>query len=202
MVSGATLYEVIGVLPGAEPHRIKRDYEARSGLLCPDMIAGAPSNVLTAVTRAQDLLDSAWQVLSNPAARRCYDQEAGLRRTGGGLGEPRSSPSETGFDPDDLGLAGELVADATGGLLAIFGGRVRKPQRHGPDAVPDVRGLFSSTCREVARRHGLEVTVVRLTERPMAVEGLVVSQDPAPGTRCRGGHLTVQVWHPPNRCPS
>jgi len=202
MESGITFYEVIGVLPGAEPHRIKRDYEARSGLLRPDMIAGAPSNVLTAVTRAQGLLGEAWRVLSDPERRRRYDEEAGLRRTGGGLGEPGSSPSETEFDPDDLGLAGELVADAAGGLLALFGGRVRKPQRREQGAVPDVRGLFNGTCREVARRHGLEVTAVRLTERPMPVEGLVVSQDPAPGSRCRGGRLTVQVWHPPARNPS
>jgi curved DNA-binding protein CbpA len=202
MEQGVTWYEVLGVLPGAEPRKVRREYEARSGLLRPEMIAGAPSDVLKAVTRAQDLLDSAWQVLSDPAARRCYDEEAGLRRTGGGLYEPGSGPSETGFDPDDLGLAGELVADVTGGLLALFGGRVRKPQRREPVAVPDVRGLFNGTCREIARRHGLEVTAVRLTERPMPVEGLVVSQDPAPGTRCRGGQLTVQVWHPPNRNPS
>ena len=202
MEQGVTWYEVLGVLPGAEPRKVRREYEARSGLLRPEMIAGAPSNVLTAVTWAQDRLDSAWQVLSDPAARRCYDEEAGLRRTGGGLDEPGSGPSETGFDPDDLGLAGELVADVTGGLLALFGGRVRKPQRREPVAVPDVRGLFNGTCREVARRHGLEVTAVRLTKRPMPVEGLVVSQDPAPGTRCRGGQLTVQVWHPPNRNPS
>jgi DnaJ-class molecular chaperone len=202
MVQGVTWYEVLGVLPGAAPRKVRHEYEARSGLLRPEMIACAPSNVLTAVTRAQNMLNSAWQVLSDPEARRCYDEEAGLRRTGGGLDEPGSSPSETGFDPDDLGLAGELVADVTGGLLALFGGRVRKPQRRKPAAVPDVRGLFTGTCREVARRHGLEVTAVRLTERPMAVEGLVVSQDPAPGTRCRGGQLTVQVWHPPNRYPS
>src|SRR5689334_914161 len=96
MVSGVTLYEVIGVLPGAEPHRIKRDYEARSGLLCPDMTAGAPSNVLTAVARAQGLLGEAWQVLSDPERRRRYDEKAGLRRTGGGLGEPGASRSGTG----------------------------------------------------------------------------------------------------------
>jgi DnaJ-class molecular chaperone len=146
------------------------------------MIAGAPSNVLRAVTRAQDLLKEAWRVLSDPERRRRYDEEAGLRRTGGGLGEPGSRPSEPGFDADDLGLAGEVVAEVTGGLLALFGGRVRKPQRRETVAVPDVRGLFNGTCREVARRHGLEVTAVRLTERPMAVEGLVVSQDPAPGS--------------------
>jgi curved DNA-binding protein CbpA len=201
MEQGVTWHEVLGVMPGAEQRKIKREYEARSGLLGPQMIAGAPSNVLKAVTRAQDLLEEAWRMLSDPERRRRYDEEAGLRRTGGGLGEPGSSPSETGLDPDDLGLAGELVADVTGGLLALFGGRVRKPQRREPVAVPDVRGLFNGTCREVARRHGLEVAAVRLTERPMAVEGLVVSQDPAPGTRCRGGRLTVQVWHPPVRNP-
>ncbi|HEX5293106.1 MAG TPA: DnaJ domain-containing protein, partial [Streptosporangiaceae bacterium] len=139
MEQGVTWYEVLGVMPGAEPRKIKREYEARSGLLRPEMIAGAPSNVLTAVTRAQDLLGEAWRVLSDPERRRRYDEEAGLRRTGGGLDEPGSSPSESGFDPDDLGLAGELVADVTGGLLALFGGRVRKPQRRGAATVPDVR---------------------------------------------------------------
>jgi hypothetical protein len=202
MGTGVTWYEVLGVLPGAEPRKIKREYAARSGLLGPEMIAGAPPNVLRAVSRAQDLLDSAWQVLSDPGLRRSYDEEAGLRRTGGGLGEPGSSPSENGFDPDDLGPAGELIADVAAPLLVLFGTRVRTPPRRRAAAVPDVRGLFTSTCREVARRHGLEVTAVRLTERPMPVEGLVVSQDPDSSARCRGGRLTVQVWHPPFRCPS
>jgi DnaJ-class molecular chaperone len=202
MEPGITLYEVIGVLPGAELHRIKRDYEARSGLLRPDMIAGAPSNVLTAVTRAQDLLGEAWRVLSDPERRRRYDEETGLRRTGGGLGGPGSSLSAAGFGPDDLGPVGEAFGELASPMLVLFGGRIRGPQRRGPALVPDVRGLFNGTCREVARRHGLEVTAVRLTERPMPVEGLVVSQDPAPGTRRRGGRLTVQVWHPPFRNPS
>jgi hypothetical protein len=52
---------------------------------------------------------------------------------------------------------------------------------------------------EVARRHRLQVTAVRLTQRPMAVDGLVVDQDPPPGTVRRGGRLTVQIWHPPAR---
>src|SRR5215471_19928013 len=108
MEQGVTWYEVLGVLPGAETHRLRREYEARSGLLRPEMTAGAPSNVLTAVTRAQDRLDSAWQVLSDPGARRCYDEHAGLRRTGGGLDGHGSSPVQSGFGPDGLGPAGEL----------------------------------------------------------------------------------------------
>ena len=91
MEQGVTWYEVLGVMPGAEQRKIKREYEARSGLLGPQMIAGAPSNVLKAVTRAQDLLEEAWRMLSDPERRRRYDEQAGLRRTGGGLGEPGSS---------------------------------------------------------------------------------------------------------------
>lgn len=48
---GITWYDVHGVLPGAETRKIKREYEAKSALLRPDMIAGAPSNVLQAVRR-------------------------------------------------------------------------------------------------------------------------------------------------------
>ena len=181
MEQGVTWYEVLGVLPGAEPRKIKREYAARSGLLGPEVIAGAPTNVLTAVTRAKGLLDSAWRVLSDPERRRCYDEEAGFRHTGGGLDEPGSSPSEHGFDPDDLGPAGEMLADVASPVLVLFGGRVRRPQRRGPAAVPDVRGLFTGTCREVARRHGLEVTAVRLTERPMPVEAWWSARTPLPG---------------------
>ena len=45
-----TWYDVLGVLPGVETKKIKREYEAKSALLRPDVIAGAPSNVLTAIT--------------------------------------------------------------------------------------------------------------------------------------------------------
>ena len=55
-------------------------------------------------------------------------------------------------------------------------------------------------CLEVAGRYGLVVRVVRLTERPMAVDGLVVDQDPRPpATARRGDKLTVQIWHPAAR---
>ena len=35
MEQGVTWYEVLGVMPGAEPRKIRREYEARSGLLRP-----------------------------------------------------------------------------------------------------------------------------------------------------------------------
>ena len=59
-------------------------------------------------------------------------------------------------------------------------------------------GCFTR-CVKVARRHRLLVTTVRLTARPMAVDGLVVDQDPPPGAVRRGGKLTVTVGCPLTR---
>ena len=73
--------------------------------------------------------------------------------------------------------------------------------RRGPPRrveVPDVRGLFFSVCLGVTGKAGLRLTTVRLTARPMPVDGLIVAQSPTPATRARrGSALTVQVWHPP-----
>ena len=37
-----TWYDVLGVLPGAEACKIKREYDAKAALLRPDLISGAP----------------------------------------------------------------------------------------------------------------------------------------------------------------
>ena len=177
---GITWYDVLGVMPGAETRKIQRKYEDKASLLRPELISGAPPNVVTAVRLAQELLDTAWGVLGDPDSRNRYDEAAGLRRSGGGLGQPG-----TGIESAALALTGWL------------GPRRR---RNRPVAVPDVRGLFYHVCLEVAARRGLHVRTVRLTERPMAVDGLVVDQDPRPPAKAhRGGTLTVQVWHPPAR---
>jgi hypothetical protein len=171
---GITWYDVLGVLPGAEARKLKQRYEDKASLLRAEMISGAPPAVVTAVRRAQELLDTAWGVLGDPESRTRYDEAVGLRRSGGGLGQ-------TG------------TGTGTGWL-----GPRRRPNR--PGAVPDVRGLFYHVGLEVATRRGLRVRTVRLTERPMAVDGLVVDQDPRPPAKAhRGGTLTVQLWHPPAR---
>jgi hypothetical protein len=52
-------------------------------------------------------------------------------------------------------------------------------------------------CLELVGRLDLQVTAVRLTPRPMPVDGLVVDQSPPPPAKIRReGELTVQVWHP------
>lgn len=186
---GITWYDVLGALPAAETRTIKRKYEEKASLLRPELISGAPPNVVTAVRRAQELLDTAWEVLGDPDSRNRYDEAAGLRRSGGGLGQPGTGIESAGLAPAGLGIIG--------GLTGWLGPRRR---RNRPGGVPDVRGLFYHVGLEVATRRGLHVRTVRLTERPMAVDGLVVDQDPRPPAKAhRGGTLTVQVWHPPAR---
>ena len=70
MEQGITWYDVLGVLPGAEARKIRRVYDAKAALLGPELISGAPSNVVEAVTRAQEMLDAAWELLGDSATGR------------------------------------------------------------------------------------------------------------------------------------
>jgi len=64
-----TWYDILGVLPGASAEKIKREYDAKRSLLLPELISGAPSDVLVAVRRAEGILDAAWRVLGDPVSR-------------------------------------------------------------------------------------------------------------------------------------
>jgi hypothetical protein len=196
-----TWYDVLGAVPDAETRKLKRKYDEKASLLRPELISGAPPNVLAAVTRAQHMLDTAWEVPGDPDSRKRYDEAIGLRRSGGGLGQPGTGIESAGMAPGDLGIVGGLADGLLGGLLAVLPDQLAPRRRLlRPGAVPDVRGLFYPVCLEVATRRGLQVRIVRLTEHPMAVDGLVVDQDPRPPTRAyRGDKLTVQLWHPPAR---
>jgi hypothetical protein len=198
---GLTWYDVLGALPGAEARKLKLKYDAKAALLRPEMISGAPPDVLTADTRAQELRDTAWQVLGDPDSRWRYDEAMGFRRSGGGLGQPGTGIESAGMAPADLGVIGDLGGDVVGGMGALTGWLgPRRRRRQGPGVVPDVRALFFPVGLEVAVRRGLQVRIVQLTEHAMAVDGLVVDQDPRPSAKARrGDKLTVQVWHPPAR---
>ena len=198
---GITWYDILGVLPSVSAGKIQREYDAKTSLLRPELISGAPSTVVKAASRAQGILDAAWRVLLDPVNRELYDEEIGFRRSGEGLAGQAGFPSEPGWGPADFSFAaGRSVAGLLGVLRALSDWLAPHPRPSRRVPVPDVRGLFYSVCLEVAGRLGLQVTAVRLTERPMPVDGLVVDQSPLPPAMVyRASALTVQVWHPPAR---
>jgi curved DNA-binding protein CbpA len=196
---GITWYDIFGVLPGSTQEQIQSAYESKASLLRPNVLAGAASPVLTAASRAQRMLDEGRSVLGDPHSRRRYDETVGIRRSGGGLSPPVSLASEPG---SDFGFVPGLPGAAALGVLMELSEWLASRPAHQPGRieVPDVRGLFYSVCREVAGRLDLRLATVRLTDHPMPVDGLVVSQSPRPPAKIRrGAELTIQVWHPPSR---
>ncbi len=200
MERAITWYEVLGVLPGAEPDKIKRKYDERASLLRPEMISGAPSNVIDIVTRAQYFLDTAWAILGDPARRGHYDEAAGLRRKG--LTPSGGFATGSWVGPAATGTSVDLRADALGQLLGLDGAGGSRSRTAKRAPVPELRGLFYDVCMEMAGRLGLKVRSVQLTPHPMPVDGLVVDQVPRPpGKLRRDETLMAHVWHPPIRFP-
>jgi hypothetical protein len=186
MASLITWYDVLGVLPDAPPEDIRQAWQSRRAALEPGMLAGAPPKALSAAQRALQVVDDAWRVLADPATRKSYDQDIGFLRPREGLAAPYRGPS----GPDITLGEGWSTADE----------EALEPYADRPShvVVPPVSGLFYRACMDVAGRVGLRLEPIRLTARPMPVEGLVVDQAPAPGKRVhRDSTLTVQLWHPP-----
>jgi curved DNA-binding protein CbpA len=192
-----TWYDLLGALPDASSEDIQQAYDAKAGLLRPELLSGAPSTVLTAAARAQGIIDAARGVLGDPVRRQRYDEAAGLWGSGGGLGQPGDYPAGSGL-PDSDFAAGNPGAEVLCGLgaLNLWLDRHADYQRRIP--VPDVRGLFYDVFTGVVGRLDLQITFVQLTEHPMPVEGLVAGQSPGPPAKMhQRSELTVQVWHPP-----
>lgn len=186
MASVITWYDVLGVLPDAPPEDIRQAWQARKAALQPGTLAGAPPKVVSAAQRALQAAEEAQRILADPAARESYDQDIGFLRPREGLTSPSRGPS----GPDITLGEGWSTADEE--ALEAYADRPARVM------VPPVTGLFYQACMDVAGRLGLRLEPVRLTPRPMPVEGLVVDQAPAPGKRVhRDSTLTVQLWHPP-----
>ncbi len=198
---GITWYDVLGVLPGATAEQVKHQHDVKSRLLRPELVAGAPSPVVAAASRAHEFLDAALRILADPVNRARYDETAGIRRRGGGLSPPDSFPSRPGAERPDLEFIGDNAGlEVLGALLLLGDWMTPYPRLPRRVAVPDVRGLFYSVCLGITGKLGFRLNTVRLTEYPMPVDGLVVGQSPAPAVRARrGSALTVQIWHPPAR---
>jgi len=196
MRASITWYDLLGALPDASAEDIVQAYEAKAGLLRPELLTRAPSRVVTAAARAQGILDAARRVLGDPVRRQQYDEAAGLWGSGGGLGEPGDYPVGSGLPDSDV-AAGNPGAEVLHGLEALNLWLDRHPDYQRRIPVPDVRGLFYDVFAGVVDRLDIEVRFVQLTEHPMPVDGLVVAQSPGPSAKVhRRGELTVQVWHP------
>ena len=96
MERGITWYDILGVLPGASRDEIQQAYDDKAALLRPELVSGAPSNVVAAVSRSQRFLDEALRVLGDPVNRNRYDEQAGLYARGGAWPSPRTSPASRG----------------------------------------------------------------------------------------------------------
>jgi curved DNA-binding protein CbpA len=139
-----TWYDILDVMPGATTEEIQGKYDSQAGLLRPELIAGAPSAVITAVSRAQQLLDTARDVLGDPATRARYDVAAGIRRRGGGLAQEQSFPSEPGLSSEDFDVpVGAKGAELLGGLMALTDWLAPHPGPPRRVIVPDVRGMHA-----------------------------------------------------------
>jgi hypothetical protein len=194
---GITWYDVLGVLPGASAEQVQRQHDSKVSLLRPEFLAGAPSPVVVAASRAREILDAARRVLADPVSRARYDEAVGLRGSGASLARRASFPSEPGQEPDAGFILSTAGAELLSGVLALADWLAPHPGSPKRVAVPDVRGLFFSVCLGITGKLGLRVITVRLTEHPMPVDGLVVGQSPGPAAQARrGSALTLQVWHP------
>jgi hypothetical protein len=201
MAGQLTWYDILDVSPGASADAVQRAFAAKASVLRPELVSGASSKVVSATGRASAAIEAARQVLADPARRRRYDEEIGLRRPGEGLDRLAPVPSERGPGPGWSARGGgadsEALADVLGVLADWLAPRSAPPRRV---PVPDVCGLFVGPCRRLVTTLGLRLEIVRLTADPMPVEGLVVAQSPPSRTTARrSGTLTAQVWHPPRR---
>jgi DnaJ-class molecular chaperone len=173
------LYAVLGVPKNAEPDVIKKTYRKLAGQLHPDRNPGNPK----AEARFKKV-NHAYEVLSDPAKRKLYDEfgEEGLREgfdhervrahrewssrqpRGGGQGGARGGPGDT-VDLEDLfGGAGNT------GFGEVFGdwmGRTRRGRgpSKGPDLESEITIDFASALRgatldlQTQGRAGAPVTV-------------------------------------------
>jgi hypothetical protein len=189
-----TWYDVLGVLPGASPAQVQSAYQERARLLDPRMLNGAPPKVLKAADAARATVGEAWHILQDAAARQRYDEQIAAGRKGEGLGSALSTPSVSGGTPSGGWVTADVVIAALEDLMTPHPSPPRRV------IVPDLRGLFMESCLQVTGDLGFHLEMVRLTEHPMPVEGLVVDQSPLPGAEVRrSSTLTVEIWHPPSR---
>jgi PASTA domain len=114
--------------------------------------------------------------------------------SGKGL-EREQFPSEGAYDVTVSSPVG-LAAAALDGIVSWLA-----PSRQSRVVrVPDFRGRFVSETFLPSLQAGVKTEIVRLTQHPAPVDGVVVLQDPSPGTRIRrDSTVFLIVRHPEDR---
>jgi len=111
-----TLYDELGVGPGATGDELRRAYRARARALHPDRSAGRSNAELEADTAELARLNEAWRVLSDPVRRARYD--AGLAAPAPADGRTRYEGDPGGCLPRSVRLLPWVVL--CGVLVVIF----------------------------------------------------------------------------------
>ncbi|HUZ22093.1 MAG TPA: DnaJ domain-containing protein [Acidimicrobiales bacterium] len=220
-------YDVLGVCRDASDDEIRHAYLAKAKLLHPDRLAGAPPEVADAANGVMALLNEAWRALGDrPAARPDPAREATAGADGGPVAAPsppadRSSrptagrpgtrdghPGPAGLRPPGGGPSGQRSAASEYGAPTLGAALLASlevvadwiaphpgPSRH--VIVPDFRKHHVSESFCLLADTGLHPRIVRLTLHPAPVDGVIVDQSPAPGSRVRRDSVvTLEVWHP------
>jgi hypothetical protein len=88
MAGQLSWYDIFDIAPDSSADEVQRAFDEKTGVLRPELISGASSKVVTAAERARAALEAGRHILTDPASRRRYDEEIGIRTTGGGLCSP------------------------------------------------------------------------------------------------------------------
>jgi curved DNA-binding protein CbpA len=116
-MADVTLYDFLGIVPGASSGTVRRAYVDRKRQLERTLVIGAPAIVIDAADRGRKALEAALLILGDPAQRERYDEQI----------------CGTHDHPD---RASNQVASAR-----TSRSRSRKA------TVPDVKGLFAPPCQ-------------------------------------------------------
>jgi curved DNA-binding protein CbpA len=74
MVVARTLYDVLGVSPGATAEEMRQAYRERARVLHPDRLRARGEGGTESLGLAMGEVNDAWRVLRDPAARMAYDR--------------------------------------------------------------------------------------------------------------------------------
>ncbi len=104
----ASHYELLDVPVDASHEEIRRAYHRQARRHHPDAHSGSGQEIVEEAHRRMEAINAAWAVLGDPARRRAYDAEIGLRPLPPAAARPdgdRATPFPAWFEPDETPAA-------------------------------------------------------------------------------------------------